>query len=54
MQAYFYETQNMQQEVILTKSCPPCFELAKFNRISLPIPVWMPEYKDITLSQSHM
>ena len=21
----------------------PCFELAKFNRISLPIPVWKPE-----------
>ena len=36
------------------KVAPPCFELAKFNRISLPIPVWKPEYENMTLALCQM
>ena len=36
------------------KSCPPCFELVKFNRIPLAIPVLKPGYENTTLPLSHM
>ena len=36
------------------QSCPPCFELANFDRIPLAIPVLKPEYENITLTLSHM